>query len=205
MEVKHSIKSIAMIVVGLMGLLSVSAVAQESRSEVSIQGTGFFTKDSDGNGVREHATNTGGFLVGYRYNLTRWLSAEANYGYDRNTQIYFGSGPARVQSNIHQATGSAVIKLPAFARLQPYVLGGGGALVFDPTGNAGGSFAGATWESRGAFVYGGGADYAVTKLMSIRAEYRGYVYKAPDFNLTGLNTNTWTNIAAPSAGIAFHF
>jgi opacity protein-like surface antigen len=82
---------------------------------------------------------------------------------------------------------------------------GGGALVFDPTGNAGGNFAGATTETRGAFVYGAGADYAFTRHISLRAEYRGYVYKAPDFNLAGLNTDSWTHIAQPSAGIVFRF
>jgi hypothetical protein len=31
-------------------------------------------------------------MIGYRYNINRWLAAEANYRYDRNAQIYFGSG-----------------------------------------------------------------------------------------------------------------
>jgi outer membrane immunogenic protein len=204
MEFKHSMKRTAM-VVGILALVSVTAVAQESRSEISVQGTGFFTKDTDGNGIQQHATDTGGFLVGYRYNLNRWLAAEAHYGYDRNTQIYFGGAGARVESNIHQVTASAVVKLPGFARLQSYALAGGGALIFDPTGNSGGNFAGATTETRGAFVYGAGADYAFTRHISLRAEYRGYVYKAPDFNLRGLNTDSWTQIAQPSAGIVFHF
>ena len=204
MELKRLIKR-AGIVVGFAALLSVTAIAQEVRSEISVQGTGFFTKDTDGNGIREHATDTGGFLVGYRYNINRWLAAEANYGYDRNTQTYFGGGAARVESNIHQITGSAVVKLPSFARLQPYALAGGGGLIFDPTGNTGGTFAGTTWEARGAFVYGAGADYAFTKHLSLRAEYRGYVYKAPDFNLASLNTDTWTHTAVPSAGLVFRF
>jgi outer membrane immunogenic protein len=205
MEVKHSIKRAGITAVALIGLLSVTAVAQETRSEISVQGTGFFTKDTDGNGIRDHVTNTGGFLVGYRYNINRWLAAEANYGYDRNTETYFGNGLGRVQSNVHQVTGSAVIKLPTFARLQPYALAGGGALLFDPTGNAGGTFAGATWEAKGAFVYGAGADYAFTRHISLRAEYRGYVYKAPDFNLASLNTDSWTHTAQPSVGIVFRF
>ena len=192
-------------VVGVGALQSVTAVAQETRSEVSVQGTGFFTKESDGNGVQDHVTNTGGFLIGYRYNINRWLAAEANYGYDRNTQTYFGSGLGRVQSNVHQATGEAVVKLPSLLRLQPYALAGGGALMFDPTGNAGGSFTSAKFEAKGAFVYGAGADYAFTKHISLRAEYRGYVYKAPDFNLASLNTNAWTHTAQPSAGIVFRF
>jgi opacity protein-like surface antigen len=205
MELKHSKKRAGATILGLVALLSMPAVAQETRSEVSVQGTGFFTKNTEGNGIRDHATDTGGFLAGYRYNITRWLAAEANYGYDRNTQNYFGGTAGRVESNIHQITGSAVVKLPTFARLQPYVLGGGGALVFDPTGNAGGSFAGATRETKGAFVYGGGADYVFTRHISLRAEYRGYVYKAPSFNLTSLNTDAWTHIAQPSAGIVFKF
>jgi len=192
-------------VVGVGALQCVTAVAQETRSEVSVQGTGFFTKESDGNGVQDHVTNTGGFLIGYRYNINRWLAAEANYGYDRNTQTYFGSGLGRVQSNVHQITGEAVVKLPSVLRLQPYALAGGGALMFDPTGNGGGTLAGATWEAKGAFVYGAGADYAFTKHISLRAEYRGYVYKAPDFNVASLNTNAWTHTAQPSAGIVFRF
>ena len=205
MEVRHSIQRGGMIALAIISLMSVTAVAQEVRSEISVQGTGFFTKDTQGNGVRDRITETGGFLVGYRYNINRWLAAEANYGYDRNTQIYTGNGFGRVQSNVHQATGSAVVKLPSFAHLQPYALAGGGALLFDPTGNAGGSFAGATMQAKGAFVYGAGADYAVTRHVAIRAEYRGYVYKAPDFNLASFNTNAWTHTAQPSAGIVFRF
>src|SRR6267142_5935254 len=169
----NSIKRTILAAVGVLALSSVNAVAQEIRSEISLQGTGFFTKDADGNGIRQHATDTGGFLVGYRYNFNRWLAAEANYGYDRNTQIYFGGTGTRVESNIHQITGSAVVKLPSFARLQPYALAGGGALVFDPTGNAGGNFAGATTETRGAFVYGAGADYAFTMHLQVPCRRAG--------------------------------
>ena len=174
-QTSHLIKPAALAVVAFVGLMSMSAFAQEDRSEISVQGTGFFTKNSDGNGIRDRATETGGFLVGYRYNITHWLAAEANYGYDRNTQSYFGGTTARVQANIHTITGSAVVKLPGFAKLQPYLLGGGGA------------------------------DYAFTRHISLRAEYRGYVYKAPDFYLKGLNTDTWTHIAQPSAGIVYRF
>jgi outer membrane immunogenic protein len=204
MELKYSIKRTATIV-GILALVSITAVAQENRSEISVQGMGFFTKDTAGNGVFERANDTGGFLLGYRYNFNRWLAAEANYGYDRNTQFYFGDTPARVQADIHQITGSAVVKLPSFARLQPYALAGAGALVFDPTGNFGDTFADATSETKAAFVYGVGAQYAFTRHFSLRAEYRGLVYKAPSFNVAGLNTDSWTQIAQPSAGIVFRF
>lgn len=46
-------------------LLTLGAATQESRSEISLQGTGFFPKDSNGQGISRTATDTGGFLVGY--------------------------------------------------------------------------------------------------------------------------------------------
>jgi hypothetical protein len=72
---------------------------------VSAQGTGFFTKDSDGRGISRTTTNTGGFILGYRYPINRWLSALWNYGFDRDSQKYFSSsGDSRVKSDVHAAT-----------------------------------------------------------------------------------------------------
>jgi len=77
--------------------------------------------------------------------------------------------------------------------------------VFDPTGNAGGSFPGATTETKGAFLYGGGVDYDLMKRLALRVEYRGLVYKAPSFNVAGLDADKFTHLAQPSAGLVFRF
>jgi opacity protein-like surface antigen len=62
-----------------------------------------------------------------------------------------------VQSDVHTATAAAVISLPfRISRLNPYALGGGGSLIFHPTGNAGGFVSGADTQWKGAFLYGGG-------------------------------------------------
>jgi hypothetical protein len=73
MELKYSIKQAA-VFLGVLALVSITAVAQENRSEISIQGTGFFTKDTAGNGTFERAKETGGFLVGYRLNIADWCT-----------------------------------------------------------------------------------------------------------------------------------
>ena len=197
----------AIMLAGFVILLPLGATAQESRSEVSLQGTGFFTQDTNGRGTSRTTTNTGGFLVGYRYHINRWLAAEANYGFDRDTQRYLSvGGLSRVQSDVHAATADAVISLPfRISRLSPYVLGGGGSLVFHPTGNAGGFVSGADTQAKGTFLYGGGVNYAMTRHLSLLAEYRGYVYKDADFGVRALNTDSWTHTAQPSAGIAFRF
>ncbi len=186
-------------------LTATAAVAQESRSEISVQGTGFFTKDSTGQGIRQKATDTGGFLVGYRYNLNRWLAAETNYGFARNTQEYSSLGSSGIQSDVHQFTGGLVFKLPhpGLFRVNPYLLAGGGALLFNPRDNS--LVAGAETQARGAFVYGGGADFLLSRHFSLRTEYRGLVYKSPDFGLSSLNNDAVTHTAQPSAGIAFRF
>src|SRR5258706_12476044 len=92
-------------------------MAQESsflgRSEVSLQGTGFFTKDSQGNGINQHSTNTGGVLISYRYHLYCWLFADASYGYAPNTQQNLTSVRAfGVQGKMHQATGALAGNAP---------------------------------------------------------------------------------------------
>jgi outer membrane immunogenic protein len=196
-----------LVIIGTVVALGAGSVAQESRSEISLQGTGFFTKDSNSQGNLQRSTETGGFTVGYRYHINRWLSAEGNYGYDRNTQQYFGSfGESRIEANAHSVTGDLAVTLPLpIKRVSPYVLAGGGGLIFDPTGNPGGSVLGANTQGSGAFLYGGGADYVLSRHFSLRAEYRGFVYKSPDFGLASLRTDSWTHTAQPSAGIVFRF
>jgi opacity protein-like surface antigen len=90
-------------------------------------------------------------------------------------------------------------------RLNPYVLAGAGALVFDPTGNFGGFVTGASNQARAAFVYGGGADYYLTRHLALRVEYRGFVYDRPDFGLAALHSGSTTHTAQPSAGIVVRF
>src|SRR3979490_2666945 len=181
------------VVATVLGILvsASEAAAQEGRwQEISVQGTGFFTKDSSGNGINQDATDTGGFLVSYRYHFNRWLAADASYGYARNTQQNFSSsGPISVQANVHQATGALVLTAPRRVfKLHPYALAGAGALVFDPTGNVAGFVSGAQSQTKAAFVYGGGADYDLGKHFTLRAEYRRFVNERPDFGLDALRS-----------------
>ena len=202
-----------LLVSGLLGavlVLASSAKAQDQdflRNQIGVQGTGLFTKDSQQNGTTEHSTNTGGFLVNYRFSINGWLAAEASYGYNRNTQQNFTpGGELGIQTNVHEATGAMVVNIPVYvARMRPYVLAGAGALVFDPTGNAGGFVSGAQEQERAAFVYGGGVDYRLVRRLSLRLEYRGFVYDRPDFGIAALSSNITTHTAQPSAGLVFHF
>jgi opacity protein-like surface antigen len=189
-------------------LLATLAVAQENRSEISVQGTGFFTQSASGNGTAYSTTQTGGFLSTYRYHLNHWISAEGAYGYDLNSQKYLLSSQLfRIQSGIHQLTGSLVFNLPsrASSKLNPYVLLGGGALMFEPTGNQFNTLSGAQSQAKGSFAYGAGVNYALHKRLSLRVEYRGLVYGTPDFGFGALSTNSVTHTAVPSVGLSYRF
>jgi len=199
--------------------LAVAAVAQEGRSSIALQGTGLFTSKSSGtdpfgSGVTRQADNTGGVLISYRYRLWSWLSAEGDYGLARDPmQFSTSTGIFNGDAWMHQATAAFIVKLPSSARfrLSPYLLAGGGAVIFDPTSSGfrtAGGFAtnpAATNETKAAFIYGGGADFPIAKRWSLRGEYRGLVYHAPNFGVSTLSTGTVTHTAQPSLGIVYRF
>jgi opacity protein-like surface antigen len=191
-------------------LFSTSAMAQvEQHSQISIQGTGLVTKDtnSDSRPVSQQTTRSGGFLVGYSYQFNRWAGAEGNYGYTQNTVNTFGTfGQSSIRSDFHEMTGSFVAHIPVNTRvIRPYALAGGGALVFNPTDDAKTANPGIDRQTKAAFVYGGGANFDITHYFGVRAEYRGLVYKAPDFKVENLNPDKVTHLAQPSVGIFFRF
>src|SRR6185436_10399336 len=68
-------------------LFAATSKAQElPPNEVSVQGIGFFTKDSNNNQITQHTTDSGGLLVSYRNRFSRLFGADLSYGYTRNTQ-----------------------------------------------------------------------------------------------------------------------
>jgi len=193
-------------VIAAVALSATTALAQvEQPSQISIQGTALITKSSKDQIPSNDATKSGGLLVGYSYQFSRWFGAEANYGYTRNSQNFITlGGPSSLQADFHEVTGALVAHIPVNVRsVRPYVLGGGGALVFDPTEKF--IVTGAERQTRGAFVYGGGADFDITKNFGVRAEYRGLVYKVPDFGLDRLSLDKFSHLAQPSVGFFVRF
>ena len=186
-------------------LLAVSSWAQEVRNEVTVQGSGFFQKQTTNRGITNEPTNSGGVMAGYRFNLKNWLAVEGDYDYFRNHETFLSSGGTTfIPMNVQAATGTVIVKLPAFKMpavkiVSPFVLAGGGAMFFDPRRGS------VSEQTRGAFVYGGGVDVPMSKHFLLRAQYRGFVYKIPDFEMARLKVDKYTHSAVPSAGLVFTF
>jgi opacity protein-like surface antigen len=185
--------------------LAISSWAQEVRNEVTLQGSGFFQKQTTNRGITNKPTNSGGVMAGYRFNLKNWLAVEGDYDYFRNHESFLSSsGTTFIPMNVHAATGTAIVKLPSFKMPAgqigyPFVLAGGGAMFFDPrTGSV-------SEQTRGAFVYGGGVDVPMSRHFLLRAQYRGFVYKIPDFGMASLKVDEYTHSAVPSVGLVFRF
>ena len=184
-------------------LAAVPAAAQDEagRSEVSVQALGSFVKSTTQNGVPQSATNSGGVLASYRFFFADSHGVEVNYGYSLNTQSYgLASGPLGVKSDQHEVTAAYVYR-HAMRHFTPFVEAGVGALVFAPT-----DAAEASTQARAAFVYGGGADFNITHRIFLRAEYRGFVYNSPTFDLApAVGTDRVTHRAEPSIGFGYRF
>jgi outer membrane immunogenic protein len=192
-------------------LFTAAALAQSGRSDLSLSVTGDFAKETDGNSVIQTSSNSAGLLATYRFSVTPKNAAELNYGLTRNSQYYSATSGFTgsqsfyaIQSNIHEATADYVFRPLKLGRLSPYALVGGGALIFVPTGYSYGTNL-EEKQTKGAFLYGVGSDFRVARNIAVRLQYRGLVYKAPDFQVAGITTGSSGHLAEPSLGVVLHF
>jgi hypothetical protein len=196
-------------VVGICLLAAVSiAVAQEGRADVTVGGMAVFTKDSSGNGIDQAVTNSGGILGSFRFRIRRHDAIELNYGHTRNSQIYT-NGTAftfqEQQANVHELTAAYVYQFNRRKKLDPFVLGGGGLLLFRPVTASTHSLADPQNETQGTILFGLGANYRLTDALGVRVQLRGLMYKSPDFGVAAASTGAWALTGEPSIGLTLRF
>ncbi len=200
-------RRVAFVAVGLLTAVGIAA-GQEGRMDVAVSGTAVFSKDTSGNGLDQSVTNSGGILGSFRYTLRGHSGVELNYGYTRDSHIYSNSTAftfQEQQANVHELTAAYVYQMDRKKKLNPFVLGGGGLLIFSPISVSTFSIPGATTDTRGTFLYGVGANYRLTDALGLRLQFRGLIYKSPDFGVSTSSTGTWAHTAEPSLGITLHF
>jgi len=203
------LRKLSIAVACFMFLLS-AAFAQENRSDVAVSVFGSFPKQTTGDSIQQDPTNSGGFLLSYSYGFRPHQSVELNYGFTRDTQYYTVvgtiTGPiASQQANVHEFTGAYVLDAGGSRKLDPFVLGGIGALIFNPVTNSNNASFGSSTQTTAAFVYGFGLDYRLVHSLGVRLEYRGLIYKAPNFGVSEISTGSWGHSAEPSIGITYRF
>jgi hypothetical protein len=204
-------------------LLTSIGWAQDNTYDVSLGGAAVFSKQSTGNGTVLTPTDSGAVLVTGRYRLSEHSSVEINYSHTANSHIYFASPLTyRIHNTIGEYSGSYVFSFHQSEKIEPFVFAGAAALVFYPSYasnsiNGVQTYIPASRQTQPAFLYGGGLDYrlfsslplihrsSLSNHLALRLQYRGLVYKAPDFKVQNLFTGAKGHMAEPSVGLVVKF
>jgi hypothetical protein len=182
---------------------TVEATKSFARQQVTLQGSGVFTRKVTDSGVTFKPTSSGGVLAGYRFNINRWLGVEGDFDGFRDSQKFLTSiSTSALKTNVYAATGSAVISLPnpLTKKFQSFVSVGGGALIFYPQDTSL-----APRQARNVIAFGGGVDIPVSRWIAIRAQAKNFTYKAPDFEVSSLHTGKYVQTMIPSVGVVYKF
>ena len=195
------------ILLGAMLLTAAAGYAQESRQDVSLSGFGLLQPNVNGAGaVYVKSSITAGILASYRYLLTPHSGLELNYSFAQNT-MYFQCCGIYTENPIHvrqqEATAAYVFGL-SFKNYNPFVEAGGGGVFYTPILN--GTYTLDTKQQTSIGVlYGGGVAYEISPSFDIRAEYRGFLCKSPDFGNAEFKTGRYEWLSLPAIGVAYHF
>ncbi len=218
-------KSAGAILAALLFLTSI-AFAQDGHFDASVNAGAVFTKTSTGNGISATATDGMNLFGTIRARFKPKHSVLFNFGRTKDSQVYQAGSDFHVLSTITEYTGAYMYSPVRRGKFEPFVFAGGGVLRFNPQStyvflpqlpdNIPNNVlvnVGATNQTRIAFLYGLGVDYKLYWKFALRLQYRGFLYKAPDFNVqtssTGSSlsffTGAYGHMAEPTAGLVFRF
>jgi len=210
-------------VIAAVFLLASIALSQDNRFDVSLGGGPVIPNEPAGNGTTLTPTKSGYLLVTGRYRFSGRSSLELNYGHTADSQIY--STPPltyRIHNTISEYSGAYVFSFHESAKVEPFVFAGAAALTFYPgysldTVNDVQTSIPASQQTKPAFLYGGGFDWRIfssvplirraslTNHFALRLQYRGLLYKAPDFKVQNLFTGARGHMAEPTIGVVVKF
>lgn len=191
---------------GALMLVAAAGYAQESRQDASVSAIGVFGPQVNGNAVQLNSSSTVGFLASYRYMLTPRSALELNYSFAQYSDAYRTSflPNGRIHARQQEISGAYVYNLN-FRNFNPFLEAGVGGLIFTPIRDSRTNLFDTKQNTNVGALFGGGVAYELSPSFDIRAEYRGFVVKAPDFGLSDFKTNRYEVVSMPSIGLAYHF
>jgi len=201
-------------IVAVAVILTIAATAADAQKgiDLAISGAGVFSKttSSASGGVTNTPTKSVAVLGSVRYHFAKHHAVELNLGHTSNSQIFSVPPDSyRVATGIGEYSLAYVFTPVQSQRFQPFLLAGGGALKFG-VGNTYidniQQFLGANSRTSLAFLYGAGTDYHLWKFMALRLQYRGLIYRSPDYGVPGrFYTGARGHLAEPAVGIVVKF
>ena len=219
------LKKAELIATALLLFTSLAVSQDRGHFDASFNGAPIFTGTASGNGIQQSATVGANYFGTFRYRFKPKSSLIFTYGRAKDSQTYQTNFDFHVLSSIAEYSGAFVYSFYQKKKFEPFVLLGGGALRFIPNStwvffpdfingvpNRVQVNLNATTQTEIALLYGGGVDYVVMKRFAVRLQYRGFLYRAPDFNVTTVSggalsftTGSRNHMAEPSVGVVFRF
>ena len=195
-------------------ILVIAAAAAHAQIglDVAVSGAGVFSRTaiSTNGTITDSPTKSVAVFGTVRYHVRKLHAFELNTGHTQNSQMFTVPPDIyRVKTGITELTGAYVFTPFQHAKWQPFLMVGAGALRFSPgttyIDQVQNSFGTSTTTSL-AFLYGGGTDYMIWKRLAVRLQYRGLIYKNPDFGVPSrFYTGAKGHMAEPSVGLLLKF
>ena len=199
------------VAVAVLAIATTAAYAQIG-AEVALSGAGVFTKttSSSTSNISNTPTKSMAVFGTIGYHLTKHHAFEITLGHTNNSQIFtVPPDTYRVMTGVFEYTGAYVFTPSPKGRWQPFVLAGAGGLKFSVGTTYINTFQtrlGAKGQTRPAVVYGAGADYRIFEHLGLRLQYRGLIFRSPDFSVPSrFYTGAIGHMAEPSIGIVAKF
>jgi hypothetical protein len=208
-------------------LFAIPGLCQDYRFDGSFNGGPIFTKQTTSNGVTQGATIGANFFGTFRYRFKPKHSLLFNYGRAKDSQTFLAGENFHVITTISEFSGAYMYSPFRKGKWEPFVFAGAAGLRFYPyttwvffpelpnnIPNNVPANVGTTTQTKPAFLYGFGVDYQLPVIprLALRLQYRGLLYREPDFNVTTSNggalsffTGAYGHMAEPSVGLVFRF
>lgn len=167
------------------------------------------TSNLEGLPTTQWSTKAVGYVGDLRYDFGRHSAIGVAVTFNRNSELFEDTTQAvsHVQTNNLEMIGTYIFRLPSNERVKPFAMFGGGMVRFSPNNNFSVDNNSPATDTKPAFAYGFGSDFAVSPRWAIRLQYRGLVRAAPDFKLSSapFGTGLKTHVAEPSIQLVYHF
>jgi Outer membrane protein beta-barrel domain len=199
------------LVITILALASFSCAQEVERFNAGVIGAAVFSKSSTSSSgsLTLKPTNSSAIFGSVRWRLNHLHALEANIGHAMNSQVFtVAPNNFRVSTDIMEFSGDYVLSPMRTKHWDPFLFGGAGALRFSPgttfINGLQSSFP-VSQQTGIAFLYGGGTDYLFWKFFSVRLQYRGLIYKQPNFGQPNLATHAKGHMAEPAVGLVVRF
>ncbi|HTJ85916.1 MAG TPA: outer membrane beta-barrel protein [Terriglobales bacterium] len=192
-------------------VLALTTAKAQDRLDLSVSGAAVFSKSvsSTTSGLTLAPADSGAVFGTVRYHFNHLHAAEFNVGHTVSSQLFQRPPETfKVRTTITEFSAAYVLTPLQGKRLEPFLFAGAGALRWYPENqyiNGNSAFFGAYTQTSLAFLYGGGADYRLWRRLGLRMQYRGLIFRAPDFGVSDFFISAKGHMAEPSAGIVVKF